>query len=41
MASPTLFLIDRDGTVQDVVVGYEEARLMEVESRVQRLLAAR
>jgi peroxiredoxin len=41
MAIPTLFLIDRDGTVQDVVVGYEEARLMEVESRVQRLLAAR
>ena len=40
-AIPTLFLIDQNGTVQDVVVGYESDRLAEVEARVQKLLAAR
>ena len=41
LAIPTLFLIDQNGTVRDVVVGYESDRLADVESRVQKLLAAR
>jgi thiol-disulfide isomerase/thioredoxin len=41
LALPTLFLIDQNGTVQDVVVGYESDRLADVEARVQKLLAAR
>jgi len=40
LAIPTLFVIDRQGTVRDVVVGYQSDRLAEVESRVQKLLAA-
>jgi peroxiredoxin len=40
MAIPTLFLIDREGTVQDVVVGYQSDRFAELESKVQALLAA-
>ncbi len=39
MAIPTLFLIDREGTVQDVVVGYQSDRFAEIESKVQALLA--
>jgi len=41
LAIPTLFLIDREGTVRDVVVGFESQRLAEVEASVQKLLAAR
>ncbi|HEX6766705.1 MAG TPA: redoxin domain-containing protein, partial [Polyangiaceae bacterium] len=40
LAIPTLFLIDRQGTVRDVVVGYESDRLAQVEAQVQKLLAA-
>ena len=38
MAIPTLFVIDRDGTVQDVVVGYQSDRFAEVEARLENLL---
>jgi peroxiredoxin len=41
MSIPMLFVIDRNGTVRDVVVGYSSDRLVEVEARVQELLAAR
>ncbi len=41
MSIPMLFLIDREGTVRDVVVGYSSDRLVEVEARVRELLAAR
>lgn len=40
MAIPTLFLIDRQGTVQDVIVGYQSQRFAELEAKVQALLAA-
>jgi len=40
LAIPTLFVIDRDGTVRDVVVGYQSDRLAQVEARVQKLLSA-
>ena len=39
MAIPTLFLIDHQGTVRDVVVGYQSQRFAELESKVQALLA--
>jgi len=40
LAIPTLFVIDREGTIRDVVVGYQSNRLAEVEASVQKLLAA-
>jgi len=40
MAIPTLFVIDRDGTVQDVVVGYQSDRFAEIEARLENLLKA-
>lgn len=39
MALPTLFLLDKRGVVRDVVVGYDEARYVEVESLITRMLA--
>jgi hypothetical protein len=39
MAIPTLFVIDRDGAVKDVVVGYQSDRFAQVEATVERLLA--
>jgi peroxiredoxin len=39
MAIPTMFVIDREGTVRDVVVGYQSQRFAELESKVQALLA--
>jgi hypothetical protein len=38
MAIPTLFVIDRDGTVRDVVVGYQSDRFAEIEARFENLL---
>lgn len=38
MSIPTLFVIDRDGTVQEVVVGYQSDRFAEVEARLENLL---
>jgi peroxiredoxin len=38
MAIPTLFVIDRDGTVQDVVVGYQSDRFAEIEAKLENLL---
>lgn len=35
---PTLFIIDREGVVQDVMVGYFEPRLEQIESLIERLL---
>jgi peroxiredoxin len=40
MAIPTLFVIDRDGTVRDVVVGYQSDRFAEIEARLEHLLRA-
>jgi hypothetical protein len=40
MAIPTLFLIDHEGTVRDVVVGYQSQRFAELESKLEALLAA-
>jgi thiol-disulfide isomerase/thioredoxin len=41
MSIPTLFVIDRDGVVREVVVGYSPDRLAEVERLVERLVTAR
>jgi thiol-disulfide isomerase/thioredoxin len=38
-AIPMLFVIDRDGAVKDVVVGYQSDRFAQVEATVERLLA--
>lgn len=38
MALPTLFVIDRDGTVRDVMVGYSSTRLAEAEAKVRELI---
>ena len=40
MAIPTLFLIDHQGTVRDVVVGYQSQRFAELETKLQGMLAA-
>ncbi len=37
-ALPTLFVIDKKGTVRDVVVGYSSARMQEIEALIERLL---
>ena len=37
---PTLYLIDREGIVRDVQVGYSSARLAETEAKLKELLAA-
>lgn len=37
---PTLYVIDREGIVRDVQVGYSSARLAETEAKLERLLAA-
>ena len=38
LALPTLFVIDRDGTVRDVMVGYSSSRLAEAEVKVRELI---
>ncbi len=38
LALPTLFVIDRNGTIREVVVGYSTERLTEVEALIERLL---
>jgi peroxiredoxin len=38
LALPTLFVIDRTGTVREVVVGYSSERLTQVEALIERLL---
>ena len=38
MALPTLFIIDRQGIVRDVMVGYSSARLAEAEATLRRLV---
>jgi peroxiredoxin len=40
LALPTLFVIDRQGIVRDVLVGYSGDRLRELEALVERLLGA-
>lgn len=40
-AIPAVFVIDRRGTVRDVMVGYDRARVAQVDALVQRLLAER
>jgi thiol-disulfide isomerase/thioredoxin len=39
LALPTVFVIDRTGTVRNVMVGYSSERLAELEASIQRLLA--
>lgn len=39
MSIPTVFLIDRRGVVRDVMVGYYEQRLTELQALIERLLA--
>lgn len=39
LALPTLFVIDRQGKVRDVMVGYSTERLTQMESLVQRLVS--
>jgi len=39
-ALPTLFVVDRQGIVRDVMVGFSSERLREIEGLIQRLLAA-
>ena len=41
LSLPTLFVIDRNGIVRDVLVGYSSSRLLELEALVGRLLAQR
>jgi thiol-disulfide isomerase/thioredoxin len=41
MALPTLFLIDRQGVVRDVMVGYSSARLAQAEAKLQELVGVR
>jgi thiol-disulfide isomerase/thioredoxin len=38
-ALPTLFVLDKQGIVRDVMVGYSHARLAEVEALIERLVA--
>jgi peroxiredoxin len=38
LALPTLFVIDRQGTIREVVVGYSEERLTHVETLIEQLL---
>ncbi|HYH43050.1 MAG TPA: redoxin domain-containing protein [Burkholderiales bacterium] len=38
MALPTLFVIDRDGNVRDVMVGYSSSRLAKAEAKVRELI---
>ncbi len=40
MALPTLFVLDRQGTVRDVSVGYSSDHLAEVEAKLRELMAA-
>jgi peroxiredoxin len=40
-AIPALFLIDRAGTVRDIVLGYDAPRLAKLDALVQRLVAER
>jgi len=40
LALPTLFVIDRDGTVRDVMVGYSSSRLAEAEVKLRELIGA-
>jgi peroxiredoxin len=39
-AIPAVFVIDKQGTVREVVVGFSEQRLQEVEALIHELLAA-
>ena len=39
MALPTVFVIDRAGTVRDVMVGYYSERIQEIEALIERLVA--
>ena len=39
-ALPTLFVVDRQGVVRDVVVGYSAKRLLDIESLLERLMTA-
>jgi len=39
MALPTMFVLDRDGTVRDVSVGYSSDHLAEVEAKLRELMA--
>jgi peroxiredoxin len=38
-ALPTLFVIDKQGNVRDVLIGYSTPRLREIEALVRRLIA--
>jgi peroxiredoxin len=38
LALPTVFIIDRNGTVRDVMVGYSTQRLQEMEAVIERLI---
>jgi hypothetical protein len=38
VAVPTLFVVDRRGTVRDVLVGYSGGRLREIDGLIARLL---
>ena len=38
-ALPTLFVIDKQGTVRDVLIGYSSPRLRQIEELVQKLIA--
>jgi peroxiredoxin len=39
LALPTLFVLDKQGIVRDVMVGYSQARLAELELLIERLVA--
>lgn len=39
LALPTLFVLDRKGVVRDVMVGYSQPRMAELEALIERLLA--
>jgi thiol-disulfide isomerase/thioredoxin len=39
LAVPTVFVIDQEGTVREVMVGYSSPRLAELESKIRELLA--
>jgi peroxiredoxin len=39
MALPTLFVLDKQGVVRDVMVGYSRARLTELEALIEKLVA--
>ena len=40
-AIPAVFVIDRRGTVRDVMVGYDAVRLPQLDALVERLIAER